>query len=145
MAFVPDPFRSFRFDGGGDLNQARDHNDLNEIEDGDDQDSEAIVETSGQSAWVDPEYDARGNMTVAPAAPYEEQVGEDILVKYKEYLFTYDCFNRVTGVYDDQDAQVAAYTYDAANRRVTKTVTGYSYHYQLSAIRGHHTYFIDIA
>ena len=110
------------FDGGGDLNQARDHNDLNEIEDGDDQDSEAIVETSGQSAWVDPAYDARGNMTVAPAAGYETD----------GLLFTYDCFNRVTGVYDDAGGnadgiadpgeQLAAYTYDAANRRVSKTV-----------------------
>ena len=116
-----------RFDDNGDgdfldaadVNQTREHNAENEIEDTD-SDGNAIGEASGTAAWDDPNYDARGNMIYAPKAGDEST----------KLHFIYDWANRLTMVREDtdddreldaNDASIASFTYDAGNRLVQKT------------------------
>jgi RHS repeat-associated protein len=91
-----------------DLDQSRDHNLANEIADGPDGDSYAIETTNG-TAWADPVYDARGNMTTVP------RPGDMTAV----YTCTYDAWNRLVKVVAGQTT-VAEYRYDGLNRRIRK-------------------------
>ena len=71
----------------GDLDQDRTHNDVNEIT--------GISEGGGQTAWLDPAYDAVGNMTSGPVptAPTTRQ------------HFKYDAWNRLAAVYADDGGE----------------------------------------
>ncbi|OQB81242.1 MAG: tRNA(Glu)-specific nuclease WapA precursor [Planctomycetes bacterium ADurb.Bin126] len=82
--------------------QTRTHNAVNEITD--------ITDSRG---WIDPTYDEAGNMISGPT-PGDEDARQH---------YTYDAWNRMTGVYDDdaQDpgnpgTQIMTYTYDGLNR-----------------------------
>ena len=80
--------------------------------------------------WIDPTYDAAGNMTLAPKPGDEAAVGGTRL------RLTYDGWNHLTRVESwkdlDEDgvqdagtedwALVAEYQYNGQNRRITKTV-----------------------
>ena len=89
-------------DGNGswDIEQQRDHNKVNEIEN--------ITETTGPS-WATPEYDAVGNTTAFPKP-------SDLTSNYDA---TYDAWNRLVRVKDGADT-VAEYEYDGRNFRVIK-------------------------
>ncbi len=115
------PDQDSDFSDAADLNQSREHNGRNEIEDTT-SDSDAIGEDATQAAWDDPAYDDRGNMIFCPKAGNEGTTNLHLL---------YDAFNRVTDIYEDDgdgsfddqvDTLIAAYTYDALNRRVRKIV-----------------------
>ncbi|HUT91467.1 MAG TPA: RHS repeat-associated core domain-containing protein [Thermoguttaceae bacterium] len=110
---------------GWDLEQTRDHNKVNEIED--------IDKTQGP-IWIVPVYDATGNMLSGPVPG-----DEDARQHYK-----WDAWNRMIAVYADDDQNpgepgdlVATYRYDGSNRRIQKTVEGasavtYDYYYDAS-------------
>ena len=87
------------------LEQTREHNKANEIANQD--------PIAGTPNWLDPEYDARGNTTKVP-------VPGDEVNHY--YTLTFDAWNRLVKVQDDQGtpATVAEYRYDGANRRIRK-------------------------
>jgi len=122
-------FKSDAGDGGTwDLEQTRDHNKANEIEDGADQDSDAIEVTTG-GAWVQPAYNLAGNMTTGPKpdSPATPQV------------CTYDAWNRLMTVSEGSGTPtlVVTYSYDGRNRRIRKVVEGdpdvtYDYYYNES-------------
>jgi len=86
--------------GSTDLNQTRTTNAANEIT--------AITESTGP-AWIDPAYDAAGNMTTIPQ-PADLTAG---------YTGTYDAWNRLVKLADGM-ATVAEYEYDGQNRRIVK-------------------------
>jgi len=101
--------------GSTDLNQTRTVNAANEIT--------AITESTGP-AWIDPAYDAAGNMTTIPQ-PADLTAG---------YTGTYDAWNRLVKLADGMTT-VAEYEYDGQNRRIVKVdktgmadVTYDSYH-----------------
>ena len=71
-------------DGTNDLEQERTHNDANELTD-----------LSGD--WVDPEYDAAGNLIFAPKPGAEATAAQ-------AHLYVYDAWNRLVKVYEDDDA-----------------------------------------
>ncbi|MCX5653733.1 MAG: discoidin domain-containing protein [Planctomycetota bacterium] len=83
------------------------------------------VSGSGSANWVDPTYDAAGNMTLAPR-PGDEASADEAL------LSVYDAWNRLTTVYKDSnsngdldvetDALIATYVYDGLGRRIQKNV-----------------------
>jgi len=52
-------------DGSYDLQQAREHNEVNEIDDTD-EDDDAITEGGGEDSWVDPVYGLGGNALDIP-------------------------------------------------------------------------------
>jgi len=83
-----------------DLNQTRTVNAANEIT--------AITESTGP-AWIDPAYDAAGNMTTIPQ-PADLTAG---------YTGTYDAWNRLVKLADGMTT-VAEYEYDGENRRIVK-------------------------
>jgi RHS repeat-associated protein len=95
--------------GGGiwDLVQQRSANSVNEIT--------GITNTVG-SAWVQPKYDAAGNMSTVPQ-PANPTVA---------YTCSYDAWNRLAQVVDAPTGNVVArYAHDGAKRRtVKKTYTG---------------------
>lgn len=95
-----------------DLEQTRTANDANEIG--------TIAATTGTN-WVDPTYDAAGNMTKRPdpADPGDANDAHDI---------TYDAWNRVVKI-EDSSATIATYEYDGLNRRIQKTVGSDTYDY----------------
>ena len=97
----------------GDLNQTREHNDVNEVEDTD-SDNDAIGETAGQVVWADPVQSARGNMTEAPTPA-------DMT---KTYTCIYDAWNRLVEVQTDDDPAktIAKYEYDGVGRRIKKHI-----------------------
>jgi RHS repeat-associated protein len=89
-------------DGVWNLDQARTSNPVNEIT--------GITESAGPS-WATPAYSAAGNMTTIP------QPGDPP----KTYTATYDAWNRLVKVVDDDtDDTVAEYQYDGANRRIVQ-------------------------
>ncbi len=97
---------TFKWDPDGQsgwTTQNRTHNKANEID----------TITDGAAAWIDPEYDARGNTTKVP-------VPGDEVNHY--YTLTYDAWNRLVKVQDDQGTPVtiAEYRYDGLNRRIRK-------------------------
>jgi RHS repeat-associated protein len=113
--------------GTNDLDQTRAHNKLNEIDTNDDHADaagDAIAATTG-SNWVDPVYDAAGNMTQGPQ-PHNPAsalpTGETNRLHY-----TYDAWNRMVGVYPDSGgspwwaAVIYTFTYDGLHRRVGRT------------------------
>ncbi len=89
-------------DGNWDLIQARTANTVNEIT--------GISESAGP-AWATPAYNAAGNMTTIP------QPGDPT----KTYTATYDAWNRLVKLVDDDTSDtVAEYQYDGANRRTVQ-------------------------
>jgi len=100
--------------GAWDLNQTRTNNDANEID--------GISQGSGQSDWIVPAYDARGNMTSGPqpSGPY---TGAAVKETTKLH-FKYDAWGRLASVKTDSggepDALVVKYQYDGLNRRIAK-------------------------
>jgi len=109
--------------GNWELEQSRAHNKVNEI-DNDDRHDNAPVSTitaSTGSDWVDPVYDAAGNMTSGPMA------GMSIETDTEETRlhFTYDAWNRLVKVEDDDgggepDDTIAEYRFDGLHRRIAK-------------------------
>jgi len=94
-----------------DLDQARTHNDANEIA--------AITVTTGPSRIVHG-YNAAGNLAEAPSAKAGERT-----TKHK---YVYDAWNRLVKVTDASDVTIARYEDDGLNRRITKQVyTGGSF------------------
>jgi RHS repeat-associated protein len=91
------------------LNQNRTHSTVNEI---------TGLTTSTGTAWTAPGYDAAGNMTGGPQ-PLSPANG---------YVLTYDAWNRLMQL-KNGNMVVAAYAYDGASRRVTKTVGNTLRHY----------------
>ncbi|MBX2851669.1 MAG: RHS repeat-associated core domain-containing protein, partial [Phycisphaeraceae bacterium] len=87
-------------------------NDANEITD--------FAASSGPD-WVDPTYDAAGNMTKRPAPedPGDANDAHDI---------TYDAWNRVVKI-EDSTGTIATYEYDGLGRRIEKTVGADTYDY----------------
>jgi RHS repeat-associated protein len=93
------------------LEQERDHNTVNEIMD--------ITEGQGQSQWVTPAWDARGNMTSGPKPGAETS----------RQHFVWDAWNRLVKVHADdgqggQGDLVATYSYDGTRRRIRRAVEG---------------------
>ena len=86
-----------------DLEQDRTHNDANEIT--------AITATTGAN-WVDPTYDAAGNMITGPTPGAETSTQK----------YVYDAWNRQVKVTDGSDVTLATFGYDARNHRITKGV-----------------------
>ena len=95
----------------------------------------AISETAGYT-WVDPAYDAAGNMTEGPrpSSPNHAPVGGKNVSEQYRLFFVYDAWNRVVAVYEDTDDDgtldtsetwdkvLAEYRYDGLNRRIVKLV-----------------------
>ena len=102
--------------------QTRTHNAANETTD---------IDTS----WIDPTYDAAGNMSSGPKAGAETT----------RLHFVYDAWNRLVAVKADNNGQpgstVATYAYDGIGRRVSKTVGSdtfdfyYNEQYQVLEVR----------
>ncbi|MGE0377986.1 MAG: RHS repeat domain-containing protein [Planctomycetaceae bacterium] len=90
-------------DGTDELDQDRTHNDVNEIT--------AITATTGAN-WVDPTYDAAGNMLTGPT-PGDETATQK---------YVYDAWNRLVKVTDGSDVTIAEYEYDGRNYRIVKAV-----------------------
>ena len=98
------------------LDQTRTHDEVNQIGE--------IAATCGPD-WVDPAYDAAGNMILAPRPGQESCACEALLL-------VYDGWNRLAKVYEDTDGDggeidegdtlIAEYVYDGQNRRVVKIV-----------------------
>jgi RHS repeat-associated protein len=97
-------------DGTNDLVQARTANPVNEITD--------ITNMTG-AAWVQPGYDAAGNMTTIPQGnePAEGFTG------------VYDAWNRLVKLTDEAENPVAEYAYDGLTRRITKTTSEVRHYY----------------
>jgi RHS repeat-associated protein len=85
-----------------------------------------INETVG-SSWIDPAYDAAGNMITGPMIT--GPLGTDPTTKLH---FVFDAWNRMVTVKADSSGSpgstIASYTYDGRNRRITKTIGGSTYH-----------------
>ncbi len=82
------------------LNQDRDHNDANQLE--------TITETTGP-AWIDPVFDAAGNMTEGPK-PGDETT---------KHRYVYDAWNRLVKVKDSAGTTtLATFEYDGLDRRI---------------------------
>ena len=117
-------------DAGWSLSQSREHNVVNEIDDDDDHtnDPDASITVTTGTNWIDPKYDANGNMLSGPKPGAEGAT---------EHHYLYDAWNRLKVVYIDgnsddvwdegaPDTLVAEYEYDGLHRRVRKTVAGES-------------------
>lgn len=114
-------------DGSGwDLEQSREHNKVNEIDTDDDHSNGpgASITASTGTNWIDPKFDAVGNMTQGPKAGYEG-------IAIQRQFCVYDAWNRLVEVWRDKngdgtkdaepdDEQLAAYEYDSLNRRIKK-------------------------
>ena len=106
----------------GSLNQTRTANAANEV-------------TGISGSWIDPAYDAAGNMSSGPKAGDETT----------RLHFVYDAWNRLAAVKADDDgepgATIATYAYDGMGRRVSKTVGSdtfdfyYNEQYQVVEVR----------
>jgi RHS repeat-associated protein len=95
------------------LNQNREHNVANEIED--------IITNSG-TAWPVPTHDGAGNMRNVPRPL---SLGNSFDLKW-------DTWNRLVEVKETGGSVVATYGYDGAHRRVTKVAGGNTRHYYYS-------------
>ena len=101
------------------LDQARYHNNANEIDTDNNHANapgEALSATTGAN-WVDPAYDAAGNMTSGPKPGAESESGGT------ELEFTYDAWNRLVKV-EDAGGTVAEYRHDGLHRRIAKLIPG---------------------
>jgi len=85
------------------LNQTRTNNKANEIT--------GLSEPESQTQWVQPEYDARGNMIIVPKPNSPASA----------FTCTWDAWNRLIQVKDGETV-VATYQYDGLNHRIVKTV-----------------------
>jgi len=110
--------REYQIEDGGSvtLDQTRSHNKANEIDTDDDHTDaagNAIAASTGDN-WIDPTYDAAGNMgsTAARSAPTTR------------LHFTYDAWNRLVAYTDSGDNVIAEYRYDGLNRRIAKMLAG---------------------
>lgn len=101
------------------LEQTRTANDANEIG--------TIAATTGTD-WVDPAYDAAGNMTKR-ADP------DDLGTDTSAHLMTYDAWNRLVKITDNagSPATIATYEYDGLGRRIEKTVGSDTWDYYHSS------------
>ncbi len=99
-----------------DHQQTRDHNKANEIVDGADGDSDAIEQVTG-TKWLDPSYNAAGNMTTSPWPGYET-------TPEAKQWYAYDAWNRLVKVLCGviPTTTLAEYEYDGLNRRIRKTL-----------------------
>jgi RHS repeat-associated protein len=95
----------------------------------------------GSGGWVDPAYDAAGNMTEGPKPGYEASAD-------KRQFYVWDAWNRLVEVWEDTngdgdkdaqgtDTQVLTCRYDGLGRRIQKIVEGtpdvtYDYYYNES-------------
>jgi RHS repeat-associated protein len=99
-----------------DLEQSRLHNKVNEIDNDDNHGNNpgASITASVGDNWIDPGYDAAGNMTSGPK-PGSETV---------RLHFVFDAWNRLVEVKADDDgdpgAIIATYRHDATGRRIRK-------------------------
>ncbi len=91
--------------GSTTLDQDRTHNSVNEIT--------GISEGGGEVPWIDPAWDARGNMTTVPKPSNLALAGG--------FTCAYDSWNRLAEVKQGQTV-VAKYEYDGLNRRVKKHI-----------------------
>ena len=92
-----------------------------------------VTDVSG--SWIDPTYDAAGNMTSGPKAGDETT----------RLHFVYDAWNHLVAVKADNNGQpgstIATYAYDGIGRRVSKTVGNdtfdfyYNEQYQVVEVR----------
>ena len=90
-------------DNDGDLTQSREHNLVNE--------TTGIDETKGPS-WADPGYSARGNMITVPKPT----------ALTATYKCSYDAWNRLVEVKEQNDNVVAKFEYDGLGRRTKKFI-----------------------
>ena len=102
--------------GAWELDQDRAHNDVNEIDTNNDHadgPGASITATTGTN-WIDPKYDAAGNMTKGPipANPAAAQ------------LYVYDAWNRLVEVTDVMFVSIQENEYDGLNRRIIRDETG---------------------
>jgi RHS repeat-associated protein len=104
-------------DGSPVIDQTRTHNLVNEID---------AVTGSGASDWIDPAYDAAGNMIEAPAPGDEDGT---------RHWYVWDAWNRLVAVWEDDgdgtpeitgetpaDTLLAEYRYDGLHRRIVELV-----------------------
>jgi RHS repeat-associated protein len=102
-------------EGTTDLDQTRDHNQVNEVG--------TIGANSGTPNWFDPVHDAAGNMTEMPqpAAPTSK------------FTLTYDAWNRLVKVETAAPATVQTNEYDGLGRRIVRVDSAasatYDYYY----------------
>jgi len=94
----------------GDLDQDRAHNAANEI------DGNSGDPLYGTPNWLDPTYDAAGNMTGGPKPGDEGESGGT------EHTYVYDAWNRLVKVTDASDDTLVEYQYDGLHRRICKIV-----------------------
>jgi RHS repeat-associated protein len=105
-------WRQFKWDpnGGGDswTTQTRTHNKANET---------LTVSGSGTN-WLDPNYDAAGNMIAGPSAANPANDPNS------GHHYVYDAWNRLAAIrnFCDGDDLIVTYRYDGLNRRVRKCV-----------------------
>ena len=95
-------------DGNDDLVQDRTANTANEITD------IGIAPDGTGADWINPVYDAAGNMTQIPQADTPAD----------GFTATYDAWNRLVKL-EDTGGVVATYAYNGVNHRVQKTVGGF--------------------
>jgi RHS repeat-associated protein len=109
-------WRAFRIDADGGANswvdQARAHNKANEIDTTNAHNDTVGNSISGTANWLDPVYDAAGNLTTGPR-PGAETTAQS---------YVYDAWNRLTVVKNTANAVVATYRYDGLGRRIQKIV-----------------------
>ncbi|MEM7261244.1 MAG: RHS repeat-associated core domain-containing protein, partial [Planctomycetota bacterium] len=108
----------YRWDANGGtgnwVTQSRAFNSVNEVDVDDDHGNAPGNSISGANGadWVDPAFDANGNMTSGPAGfAGFETVGAQ---------FTYDAWNRVVIVSDGSGSWVRRYEYDGLGHRIVK-------------------------
>ena len=115
-------FKERDTDSGGtwDLNQSRAHNSVNEIDvDNDHTNSPGASITASPGAnWIDPKYDAAGNMIEAPKPGAET-------TKHK---YIYDAWNRLVKVTDASNVTIVTMEYDGLGQRIQKVVAGGATH-----------------
>jgi YD repeat-containing protein len=111
-------WRTFGVTTGGTvtLSQSRTHDAGNKI--ANPTPSNAITESGGQAAWIDPAYDGEGNQTSGPV-PGSETTRQH---------YVYDAWNRMVKVQADDGngnpaATLGTYHYDGLGRRVSRAVS----------------------
>jgi len=98
------------------LNQTRYHNKAHEIAGNS---GNPITESTG-SAWIDPVYDANGNLTEGPMGGWSGNSSAET-TKIK---LVYDAWNRLVQVKDASNTLIATYEYDGRHFRIRKVAEG---------------------
>ncbi|KKL56977.1 hypothetical protein LCGC14_2240020, partial [marine sediment metagenome] len=156
-------WRTFKEDADGtdwDLEQEREHNKANEIDDSDassgDQDDNAIEATTGVD-WKGPEYNIGAEPSTNTWTPGYDKAGNMLSgpetgsegTATKRQFYEYDAWNRLSKVTADSDGDgrvsdepagsvLADYYYDGLHRRIRKTVDpggddiDFDYYYSLA-------------